>query len=161
MPGRRARRVRRRKHLELICLPSSVHQRLAMATSSLFQRTLKHAFRQPTRPTPFFTPHAHRSARLHTLDTPRAALSSAALSPAAVKPSSVLHFLRTRILQATHRSSRPRGSQSSWEPPRPSSSWLQRTPGSTIVWGIAGLNGLVFIGWYIAKANYVSHWARF
>ena len=76
--------------------------------------------------------------------------------------SSVLQFISSRISQATHRSglkgfSRIRGSGHHYQPPKgPFRRVIDSLPSGVIIWGILGINGLIFASWFVATANVVS-----
>lgn len=94
------------------------------------------------------------------------------------KPSSILQFLSSQLRSATHRTTSrlTRASSRSPLPPnRPGGSfqppgseggwkgfvrWVNGLPESAIIWGILGLNGIVYVMWNWAHVKYVSLFTR-
>ena len=61
------------------------------------------------------------------------------------------------LTQRSSRSSRDGIPHFSYRREPPWKSWLDRLPGEYILWGILGLNGLIYLGWMVAESNVVCH----
>ena len=96
---------------------------------------------------------AIRSRALHSTSTPSAQSHA---------QSSIVQFLGSRAWRATHRDSPPSSrSRNSWTPPPPQGPWqrfirwLNSIPSNVILWGVLGVNGVIFVAWQYAKAALV------
>ncbi|KAG6335301.1 hypothetical protein ID866_3785 [Astraeus odoratus] len=69
---------------------------------------------------------------------------------------SVLQFIRTRVLNATHRDGLRfgRGSSSGWGRPPPRRGWLDSLDGNVIFYGIIAVNVGVYLAWQSAISSY-------
>lgn len=151
-------------------------------TSQLFHRVFSRAlnniytrpniYPRPGNTRNFFTSSTHFNTTLGTssilrldLLPKRTAASSRVFSNALSRPhrSRIMEFLESRMWQATHRDSRIRTSPAPvpWHRLQRTSNrrqglpWLENIPGSGIFWGILVLNGIVYLMWTAAAANFV------
>ncbi|KIP12854.1 hypothetical protein PHLGIDRAFT_97577 [Phlebiopsis gigantea 11061_1 CR5-6] len=85
------------------------------------------------------------------------------------RPPSLVQFLASRFLQATHRSGAVSSSRSRspfTPPPDPQGPWrrfirwLDSLPSNAIFWGVLVINGAVFASWQLATALYQSSGSR-
>lgn len=83
------------------------------------------------------------------------------VSSSSSRTSSIAQFHWTRVSPATHRSevSRSFGTGYGYRRPPPRGPFrraLDSMPGNAIIWGILGINGVIFVAWYVAVANAVG-----
>ena len=76
----------------------------------------------------------------------------------------LLQFIQDRITYATHRSrlfrplsrgSRPSGRFDDGNGGGSRGPWFNNIPDNAVIWGILGLNGLIYLAWQRAKYDYV------
>ncbi|TCD71327.1 hypothetical protein EIP91_011098 [Steccherinum ochraceum] len=63
---------------------------------------------------------------------------------------SFVQMISSKVLRATHRDVRFGSSSSSWSNFRRN---FDHNMGQYVIWAILGINGMVFVSWYVARAN--------
>lgn len=79
-----------------------------------------------------------------------------AAHPTTSNSTSLLQMFSSKLLRATHRDARFGSSSSNWSNFRRT---FDRHMENYVIWAILGVNGVVFVSWYVARANLVRYYA--